>query len=185
MTDRIVLLDRDGVINEDSDAYVKSAEEWTPIPGSLEAIARLGSAGFRVAVVSNQSGVARGFFDLAALGKMHQKFRDLLAKQGGRVEMIAFCPHAPTQCCDCRKPRPGLLQSVSRRLGVALQGVPFIGDSLSDIQTARSLGMEPWLVQTGKGMHTLRQTPHELDGVKIYPDLRGIAEELIKAGSTK
>jgi D-glycero-D-manno-heptose 1,7-bisphosphate phosphatase len=183
MNERVVLLDRDGVINEDSDAYVKSPDEWTPIPGSLEAIARLSGAGFRVAIVSNQSGLARGLFDLSKLGRIHQKLRDLLARQGGRVEMIAFCPHAPTQDCECRKPQPGLLKSVGQRLGVTLEGIPFIGDSFTDVQAARSLGMEPWLVLTGKGRMVLESESRLLGGVKIVADLRGVVEELIRTGS--
>lgn len=184
MSDRVIFLDRDGVINEDSDSYIKSTEEWIPIPGSLEAIARLSGAGFRIAIVSNQSGLSRGLFDLSTLGRMHQKLRDLLAKQGGRVEMIAFCPHHPDQGCECRKPQPGLLKSAAQRLGIDLKGVPFVGDSLTDIQAARFFGMEPWLVKTGKGSGLVKSATEGLQGVKVAADLRSVAEELIRTGST-
>lgn len=180
MTDPVVILDRDGVINEDSDAYIKSAAEWIPIPGSLEAIARLNHAGFRVGIVSNQSGLARGFFDIADLCAMHQKLRELLAKHGGRVEMVAYCPHGPAHGCSCRKPQPGLLTALERRLGIDFRGVSLVGDSLSDIQAARSLGMIPWLVLTGKGKRTLESGVGDLRGVRVLPDLRAVVDELIK-----
>lgn len=182
MTDRVVILDRDGVINEDSDAYIKSAEEWHPIPGSIEAIARLNNAGFRVGIVSNQSGLARGLFDLAALGVMHRKLHDLLAKHGGRVEMIAFCPHGPEEGCQCRKPQPGLLIALAQRLGIELKGVPLVGDSPSDLEAARSLGMRPWLVRTGKGQATLEREGARLEGMRVFQDLRAVADELVKTG---
>jgi D-glycero-D-manno-heptose 1,7-bisphosphate phosphatase len=180
MTDPVIILDRDGVINEDSDAYIKSASEWVPIPGSLEAIARLNHAGFRVGIVSNQSGIARGFFDTAALGAMHRKLRELLANHGGRIEMIAYCPHGPADGCACRKPQPGLLAAVARRFGVDFRGVPLVGDSLSDIEAARSLGMIPWLVLTGKGTRTVARGMGDLGGVRVLPDLRAVVDELVK-----
>jgi D-glycero-D-manno-heptose 1,7-bisphosphate phosphatase len=180
MADAVVILDRDGVVNEDSDAYIKSASEWIPIPGSLEAIARLNHAGFRVGIVSNQSGLARGLFDIAALGAMHHKLRDLLAKHGGRVEMIAYCPHGPTDGCSCRKPRSGLLTALATRLGIDFKGVPMVGDSLADIEAARSLGMIPWLVLTGKGKRTLECDVGDLSGVRVLPDLRAVVEEVVR-----
>lgn len=185
MTDAVVILDRDGVINEDSDAYIKSASEWIPVPGSLEAIARLNHAGFRVGVVSNQSGLSRGLFDTAALGAMHRKLRELLAKHGGRIEMIAYCPHGPTDGCFCRKPQTGLLKTLGKRLGIDLRGVPLVGDSISDIEAALSLGMAPWLVLTGKGTRTLETGAARLSGVRVLPDLQAIADELVKGSGAK
>lgn len=177
---RFVFLDRDGVINEDSDSYIRSAGEWLPIPGSVEGIAGLTHAGFRVAVISNQSGLARGFFDLRALNAMHRKLRDLLSLKGGRVEMIAFCPHAPGASCRCRKPEPGLVIQVAQRARVALQGLPFVGDSLADIQVAKALGMQPILVKTGKGRRTLAVGGVELDDILVFDDLRAVSEALIR-----
>src|SRR5690606_15356620 len=129
---RLVILDRDGVINEDSDAYIKSPDEWIPIPGSLEAIARLNRAEYRVVVASNQSGLARGLFDADTLSRIHEKMHRALADVGGAVDAVFFCPHGPDDECDCRKPRPGLLQDIARRLNVSLRGVPAVGDSLRD-----------------------------------------------------
>jgi D-glycero-D-manno-heptose 1,7-bisphosphate phosphatase len=180
MADGFVVLDRDGVINQDSDAYIKSADDWLPIPGSIEAIARLNHAGFLVGIVSNQSGIARGLFDLSALDAMHQKLHTLLARQGGRVEMIAYCPHSPQMGCLCRKPQPGLLAAIGERLGIKLAGVPFVGDSWGDVQAARAVGMAPWLVRTGKGERTLESGLGDLDDIRVFADLRAVADELIK-----
>ncbi len=157
---RWVILDRDGVINEDSDAYIKSPEEWVPIAGSLEAIAQLNRNGFRVAVLTNQSGVARGLFDLATLELIHARMRRQVELAGGHIEAIFFCPHGPEDGCDCRKPRTGLFEQFASRFDVDLQGVPAVGDSLRDIQAARSVGASPILVETGKGKRTLRRNPN-------------------------
>ena len=184
MTDRLVILDRDGVINQDSDDYIKSLDEWVPIPGSIEAIARLSRAGFRVAVATNQSGLARGLFELETLNAIHQRLRERVEAEGGRIEMIAFCPHGPDDSCDCRKPRPGLLLEIAARFDVDLTDVPFIGDSLGDIRAARAAGAQPWLVRSGKGERTLERL-HEQDtdeapsDIPIYPDLNAAATALI------
>ncbi len=151
---RLVILDRDGVINEDSDDYIKSPEEWAPIPGSLEAIARLNRADYRVVVATNQSGVARGLFTMDTLNRIHEKMHRALAELGGNVDAIFFCPHAPDDHCDCRKPKPGLFQEIEQRLGVSLNNVPAIGDSLRDLQAALAVGAQPLLVLTGKGAIT-------------------------------
>lgn len=180
--DKIVILDRDGVVNKDSDGYIKSAEEWTPIPGSIEAIIRLNNAGFRVGIVSNQSGLARGLFDHEALGAMHRKLHDLLARQGGRVEMIAYCPHGPNDACDCRKPQPGLLRAIGERMGVDLRGAPLVGDSWSDMEAAMAIGMEPWMVRTGKGARYLAAAAPK--GVRVFEDLRAVADALAKNGTS-
>ena len=184
MSDQLVILDRDGVINHDSDAYIKSLDEWKPIPGSIDAIARLSHAGFRIAIASNQSGLARGLFNLAELNAIHQRLRELVSASGGRIELIAFCPHGPDEGCECRKPRTALLHEISGRLGIRLDNVPFIGDSLSDIRAARAVGASPWLVRSGKGEHTLaaiREHSQDADlrGVPVYPDLDAAATALI------
>ncbi|WP_295445281.1 D-glycero-beta-D-manno-heptose 1,7-bisphosphate 7-phosphatase [uncultured Thiodictyon sp.] len=177
--ERFLILDRDGVINEDSDDYIKSEAEWVPIPGSLEAIAELTHAGFRIVVVSNQSGLARGLFDLGSLNRMHRKLRESAYLLGGQIEMVMFCPHAPHEGCLCRKPRLGLFREIGDRTGLILRGLPFVGDSLTDIQAARLVGMEPILVKTGKGARTLAQGGAALDGVAIFDDLKSVSEELI------
>lgn len=182
MVERLVILDRDGVINEDSDAYVKSAEEWRPLPGSIEALSRLWHGGYRICVVSNQSGVGRGLFGLAELNAMHKKLRDLLAAQGAQLEMIAFCPHPPSDGCSCRKPQAGLLLTVGERLGLSLRGVPFIGDSIGDVMAARAAQMVPWLVRTGKGERTLARERTVLEGVPVFPDLAVAVDHLLEFG---
>jgi len=154
-TSKLIILDRDGVINEDSDNYIKSAAEWRPIPGSLEAIARLNQHGYRVAVATNQAGLARGLFDMHALNAIHQKLHLAAQTVGAHVNAIFFCPHAPEDFCDCRKPRPGMLRAVGQRFGSELAGIPFVGDSLRDLQAAFEVGCTPYLVRTGKGKLTI------------------------------
>jgi len=175
---RLIILDRDGVINEDSDAYIKSPDEFVPIPGSIEAIARLSQAGWRIAVATNQSGVARGYYDLAMLQRIHDKLHRLLAAQGGQVEAIFFCPHGPEDNCDCRKPKPGLFREIEQRLQVSLQGVPAIGDSLRDLQAAQAVGASPILVRTGKGERTLAKG-QGLAGIPVYADLFAAVDDLL------
>jgi D-glycero-D-manno-heptose 1,7-bisphosphate phosphatase len=154
------ILDRDGVINEDSDAYIKSPEEWTPIPGSLEAIAQLNREGFRIAVITNQSGIARGLYDLETLALIHAKMRQALAQLGGEIAAIYACPHGPEDGCLCRKPRTGLYEQFAREHGVDLQGIAAVGDSLRDLQAAARVGADAILVMTGKGVRTLRRNPN-------------------------
>ena len=151
---KIVILDRDGVINYDSVEYIKSPAEWKPIPGSLEAIARLTQDGYRVVVATNQSGLGRGLFEVAALNAIHDKMHKALSHVGGRIDAVFFCPHAQDAGCACRKPRPGLLEDIAHRFNVELTGVPTIGDSLRDLQAAAAVGARPILVLTGKGNHT-------------------------------
>jgi len=177
--ERFVFLDRDGVINMDSDDYIRSLSEWMPIPGSIDAIATLTHAGFRIAIITNQSGLARGFFDLGTLNAIHRKLRDLASLRGGRVEMILFCPHGPADNCGCRKPKSGLLRQVEARVGIDLRGLPFIGDSLGDVLAAKRVGMEPVLVRTGKGSRTLAQGGTALNGVAVFDDLKAASEKLI------
>jgi len=167
---KLIILDRDGVINHDSEAFIKSPEEWRPIPGSLDAIARLNHAGFRVVVATNQSGVGRGLFDMATLNAIHEKMHRALAQVGARIDSIFYCPHTADANCACRKPQAGLLREIGDRYGVELVGVPCIGDSLRDLQAAESVEAQPILVLTGKGEKTLRRGDFPAQTV-IYPDL--------------
>ena len=171
------MLDRDGVINYDSDAYIKSVEEWTPLPGSVEAIAQLSKAGWTVAVATNQSGIARGYYDIATLDAMHQRLRALVAEQGGELGLIVYCPHSPDEGCDCRKPKPGLLKTIAAHYQVELARVWFVGDSISDLEAAKAVDCQPVLVKTGKGEKTLGKTLPV--GTLIFDDLAAIAAELI------
>ncbi|MCF7966732.1 MAG: D-glycero-beta-D-manno-heptose 1,7-bisphosphate 7-phosphatase [Methylobacter tundripaludum] len=159
-TQRYVLLDRDGVINRDSDDFIKSPEEWLPIEGSLEAIALLNEHGYKVVVVTNQSGVARGLFDVATLEKIHAKMRRMTEQKGGKIDAIYFCPHGPDDGCNCRKPKPGLLEQFAADHHASLTGMAVIGDSLRDLQSAQAVGSSPILVKTGKGRKTLNENPN-------------------------
>ncbi len=174
----LVILDRDGVINRDSDAFVKSADEWIPLPGSIEAIAALSAAGFTVTVASNQSGLARGLFDRSALRSMHRKLRRLVDAAGGRVDRIVVCPHGPDDGCSCRKPRPGLLHRLARHYDTTLDGVPVIGDSARDLEAARAAGATPILVRTGNGTRTESSLSGDLADVLVYDDLAAAAAAL-------
>lgn len=151
---KLAILDRDGVINFDSDQYIKSPAEWRPIPGSIEAIARLNQNGWRIAVASNQSGIGRGLFDMATLNAINDKMMELVFRQGGRIDAIFFCPHTAAEACGCRKPRTGMLEEIAARFHVDLKGVPSVGDSLKDLQAAEAVGAQPILVLTGKGKRT-------------------------------
>ena len=175
---KLIVLDRDGVINHDSEAFIKTPDEWTPIPGSLEAIARLNQAGFRVIVATNQSGIGRGLFDIGALNAIHNKMHRALAQVGGRIDAIFFCPHSADSQCECRKPRAGMLQEIGRRYGVELTGIPALGDSLRDLQAADAVGAQPMLMLTGKGEKTLRQGGFPANTV-IFPDLAFAAAALV------
>ena len=152
---KLVILDRDGVINFDSEQFIKSPEEWKPIPGSLEAIARLTREGWRVVVATNQSGLARGLFEMATLNAIHAKMHKAVAAAGGRIEAVFFCPHSADMECDCRKPRTGLFVEIALRYANNLNDVPAIGDSLRDLQAAAAAGAQPILVKSGKGKKTL------------------------------
>ena len=147
---KLVILDRDGTINSDSDDFVKTPEEWLPLPGALDAIARLNHAGWHVVIASNQSGLGRGLFDVTSLNAIHAKMHKMLAAVGGRVDAVFYCPHSPEESCSCRKPLPGLFEQIGARLGVPLKGVPTAGDSLRDLQAGAAAGCEPHLVLTGK-----------------------------------
>lgn len=155
-----IILDRDGVINQDSDAFIKSPEEWLPIPGSLEAIALLNQAGLKVVVITNQSGIARGLFDLATLAAIHSKMQLAVEALGGDIDSIYFCPHGPDDNCACRKPKPGLFHSLAKEKQIDLSGIFSIGDSLRDIQASLAVNASPILVKTGKGSQTNLNHPH-------------------------
>jgi len=179
-TARLIVLDRDGVINHDSDQFIKSPDEWRPIPGSLEAIARLNHAGYRVVVATNQSGVGRGLLDFATLNAIHDKMHRALAQVGGRIDAIFFCPHTADSRCECRKPRPGMLLEIGVRFNVDMDAVPCVGDGLRDLQAADSVGAQPMLVLTGKGEKTLREGSFPRNTV-IFPDLAFVASALLVA----
>ncbi|AUA31104.1 D-glycero-beta-D-manno-heptose 1,7-bisphosphate 7-phosphatase [Pseudomonas sp. xss_4] len=174
---KLLILDRDGVINQDSDAYIKSLDEWVPIPGAIEAIAQLSKAGWTVAVATNQSGIARGYYPIATLEAMHARLRMLVAEQGGEVGHIVYCPHGPDEGCDCRKPKPGLLRAIAEHYQANLEGVWFVGDSQSDLQAALAVDAQPVLVKTGKGERTLEKGVPA--STLIYDDLAAIARALI------
>ena len=184
MTVSLVILDRDGVINHDSDDYIKSPDEWQPLPGSLEAIARLCRADYTVVVATNQAGVGRGLFSLEMLIRIHRKMASSIRDKGGRLDSVFFCPHSPAEQCGCRKPKPGMLLEISDRLGIGLSGVPVVGDSLRDLEAAEAAGAMPVLVKTGRGRltqeklskgelsHTLGQTP-------VYADLAAFTDAVL------
>ncbi|MCW8887194.1 MAG: D-glycero-beta-D-manno-heptose 1,7-bisphosphate 7-phosphatase [Motiliproteus sp.] len=175
---KLVILDRDGVINEDSDNYIKSVAEWHPIPGSIEAIGRLSKAGFTIAIATNQSGLARGYFSLETLEAMHQKMISLVEKQGGSISTIAFCPHHPDDNCDCRKPLPGLVDQIEQILNVSAEGAIFVGDTKKDMQVAISKNCTPILVKTGKGQRTLDKGLG-LENVTIFDDLSTAVDSIL------
>ncbi|MBK7053260.1 MAG: D-glycero-beta-D-manno-heptose 1,7-bisphosphate 7-phosphatase [Rhodoferax sp.] len=178
---KLVILDRDGTINEDSAEFVKSPEEWAPLPGALEAIARLNQAGWHVVIASNQSGLGRGLFDVSALNAMHAKMHRMLAAVGGRVDCVFYCPHAPSQGCHCRKPEPGLFEQIGERYGIDLKGVPAVGDTARDVLAGVAAGCEPHLVLTGKGAalrgHSL-PAPFPPETL-VHADLAAFAEFLL------
>ena len=181
MQTKLVILDRDGTINCDSDDYVKSADEWVPLPGALEAIARLNHAGWRVVVASNQSGLGRGLLDVAALNAMHTKMHKLLAAVGGRIDAVFYCPHSPEETCNCRKPLPGLYEQIGERYGMDLTGVHTVGDSLRDLQAGAAVGCATHLVHTGKG-EKLKGQPMPADfpqGTLAHDDLGAFADWLL------
>jgi D-glycero-D-manno-heptose 1,7-bisphosphate phosphatase len=152
---KLVVLDRDGVINFDSVHFIKSTNEWIPIPGSLEAIALLNQNGYRVAIATNQSGISRGLFDMVTLNAIHDKMHKALNQLGGRVDAMFYCPHSAEDHCSCRKPKPGMMEEIGKRFGMDMKGVPIVGDALRDLQAGAVLGMQPILVRTGKGEETL------------------------------
>ena len=180
MTDlpKLVILDRDGVINEDSDDYIKSSQEWIPLNGSLEAIARLNHANIKVAVATNQSGIGRGLFSIDDLNQMHAKFQRSLARAGGHIDGIFFCPHQPDDGCDCRKPAAGLLIEIAQRFNVTLNRIPVIGDSKRDADAAIAVNAQAIMVRTGKGERTYRKHP-ELHTLPWFDNLSAAVAHLL------
>jgi D-glycero-D-manno-heptose 1,7-bisphosphate phosphatase len=177
---KLVILDRDGVINFDSDQYIKSPAEWRPIPGSIEAIARLHQGGWRIAVATNQSGIGRGLFDMATLNAINDKMMEMVFRQGGRIDALFFCPHTAAEACGCRKPRTGMFEEIAARFHTELKGVPVVGDSLKDLQAADAVGAQPLLVLTGKGPRT--QTDGGLPRrTLVFQDLAEAVRHLIAA----
>jgi len=177
MAEKLIILDRDGVINYDSDEYVKSVDEWIPLPGSMEAIGKLTKAGYKIAVATNQSGIARGYFSEETLGAMHDKMIKLAAEHGGKFEHIAYCPHGPDDHCDCRKPLPGLIHQIESALNVSAKDCYMVGDSYRDLEAGMAAGMKPVLVLTGKGKSTLEKHP-ELQKGLVFDDLRSFINQL-------
>lgn len=176
---KLIILDRDGVINFDSDQFIKSPAEWLPIPGSLEAIALLNQADYRVVVATNQSGIGRGLFDMPTLNAVHDKMHKACALVGARIDAVFFCPHTADSRCHCRKPETGMLEEIALRYNMSLTGVPAVGDSLRDLQPAAVLGAQPYLVLTGKGTKT--QAAGGLpEGTVIFPDLAAVVAELLR-----
>lgn len=175
---KIIVLDRDGVINEDSDAFIKSADEWHPVPGSIEAIAALKKAGWTVAVATNQSGIRRGYYSRATLSAMHQKLQALLAEQNAQVDWINFSPYLGEDGAPCRKPSTGMLTAIEQRFGVSLAGAPMVGDTLGDMQVALNKGMQPYLVRTGKGERTLATGDERLQTIPVFDNLLAVVEAL-------
>ena len=181
---KLIILDRDGVINEDSDDYIKSPDEWIPIPGSLDAIARLNHAGYLVAIASNQSGIARGYFSLETLAAMNTKMYEMLSQHGGRIDAMFYCPHGPDDGCDCRKPKPGLLNEIGDRFHARLADVMFVGDNINDVRAAQAAGAQPVLVRTGKGKHTAGVLEKNgLTDIPVYDDLADVVNSLLQAAS--
>ena len=177
---KLIILDRDGVINQDSDNFIRSVDEWQPIPGSLQAMGRLYQAGYTLVIATNQSGIARGYYDVATLHAMHEKMAALLEQYGGQVDSIFFCPHGPKDNCECRKPADGMFQDIITRYQRNLNNVPAIGDSLRDLQAAQAAGARPILVKTGKGMRTLEKaSKKDLKGVAVYKDLTEVADVIL------
>jgi len=174
---KLVILDRDGVINFDSAQFIKSPAEWKPIPGSLQAIARLNQNGYRVVIATNQSGIGRSLLDMEALNAIHEKMHKALFAAGGRIDAIFYCPHTADSACACRKPKPGMFKRISETMNVDLKGVPSIGDSLRDLEAAVAAGAQPILVLTGKGSKT-QADPGVPPGTLIFPDLAAAAEHL-------
>ena len=175
----MIILDRDGVINQDSDKYIKNADEWIPIPGSLEAIKRLKKAGYLVTVATNQSGIARGLFSEDDLKTIHDKMHRMLAARGVSIDGVFYCPHGPQENCICRKPKPGLLIQIARKFNINLSDTPYVGDNIGDIKAAEIANARPILVRTGKGEHVMQNYPEAIN-VPTYDDLAHFVRETLK-----
>ncbi len=177
-SNKLVILDRDGVINYDSDEYVKTTDEWIPLPGSIEALGKLTKAGYKIAIATNQSGIARGYFSLETLNNMHKKMVDLATEVGAKIDYIAFCPHGPDDHCDCRKPLPGLIHQIEQALDFSAADCFMVGDSLRDLQAGQAAGLKAALVLTGKGQKTLDKS-QGLENVAVFNDLNDFVDHLL------
>lgn len=181
---KLIVLDRDGVINKDSPSFIKTPEEWIPIKGSLEAIARLSQAGYEVVIVTNQSGIGRGLFSADTLAKIHVRMIDYVQQHGGQIQSVLFCPHHPDDGCDCRKPLTGLYQQLADRLNINFGGVYSVGDSIRDLQAAKAAGARPVLVKTGNGKKSLKEIADnshiDLDGTLVFDNLATFTDSLLK-----
>ena len=175
---KLIILDRDGVINQDSDKYIKSPAEWQPIPGSIEAIARLHQGGFRVVVATNQSGIGRGLFDMSTFNAMNDKMMEMVFRQGGRIDALFFCPHTDLENCTCRKPRTGMYEEIAARYHMDLKGVPCVGDAIRDLKAAEAVGGQPMLVLTGKGEKTRAEggLPRR---TQVFADLAEVSRHIV------
>jgi len=178
MTDKLIVLDRDGVINYDSDDYIKTVDEWIALPGAMQALGKLTKAGYKIAIATNQSGIARQYFSEDTLDAMHTKMRTLAQEEGAVIDYIAYCPHGPDDNCDCRKPLPGLIHQIAKGLNQDVAGCYMVGDSLRDLQAGQAAGLRPVLVLTGKGQRTLDKGKG-LEGVPVYDDLAAFVDNII------
>jgi len=176
---RLVILDRDGVINKESDDFIKSVDEWIPLPGALEAIARLTQAGYTVVVASNQSGIGRGLFTAKTLEDIHAHMKAEVAKAGGKIDSIFYCPHKPEDGCDCRKPKPGLFHRIMAYYTLPLKNVPIIGDAVRDLEAAQAVRGRPILVKTGRGEAALQELGDKAKDVEVYPNLGSVVTKLL------
>jgi len=182
---KLVILGRDGVLNLYREDHVKDPEEWQPVPGALEAVARLNHAGWHTVVATNQSGIGRGLVDMASLNAVHRRMMHLLAEKGGRIDAVFFCPHAPEEACDCRKPLPGLMKQIGERYGLddQLSSVPMVCDTERDLQAAQAAGCEPHLVRTGRAAaltpEQLAQWVNGIDAVTVHADLAAFADFML------
>ena len=177
---KLVILDRDGVVNYDSKQFIKSPAEWRPIPGSIDAIAKLSQAGYRVIIATNQSGIGRGLFDMDTLNAIHEKMHRAVQQAGGRIDAIFYCPHPIEDDCKCRKPKTGMFERIARCFNVDLVGTPSVGDSLRDLQAAAAVGARPLLVLTGKGTQTQAEDCLP-EGTQVFPDLATAAEQILRS----
>ncbi|MBI5255063.1 MAG: D-glycero-beta-D-manno-heptose 1,7-bisphosphate 7-phosphatase [Burkholderiales bacterium] len=185
---KLVILGRDGILNVYRDDHVKAASEWEPVPGALEAVARLNHAGWHTVVATNQSGIGRGMIDMASVNAVHAHMNRKLMAVGGRIDAVFFCPHTPEDQCDCRKPQPGLMKDIAKRYGIDLRLVPMVADTLRDLEAARAAGCEPHLVRSGRAAALddtqLQQLVHHVPGTVVHDDLAAFADFLLRRDHT-
>jgi D-glycero-D-manno-heptose 1,7-bisphosphate phosphatase len=180
---KLIILGRDGILNEYRDDHVKAPAEWVPVPGALEAVSRLNHAGWHAVVATNQAGIGRGMIDMASVNLIHAHMNKLMQAQGARLDAVFFCPHTPEDQCECRKPQPGMMREIGRRYGIDLHQVPVAADTLRDLQAAHAAGCEPHLVRTGRAAgldeSQVEQWRQQVPGVRVHADLGALAEHLI------